>query len=143
MLEELDFKYDSSIFPIIHDRYGITDFNRFPVRVNLSGTGSILEFPLSTIKIFNSNFPIAGGGYFRLFPYMFFKKGIKRINNLEKQPVIFYFHPWEIDPEQPVQNVDWKTKIRHYLNLRKTEDRLKRLLSDFKWGRVSDVIREI
>lgn len=143
ILVQEGFKYDSSIFPIIHDRYGIIDFSRFPVRVNLNGSGGILEFPLSTIRLFNSNFPVAGGGYFRLFPYMFFKKGIKRINNLEKQPAIFYFHPWEIDPKQPVQNVGWKTRIRHYTNLRKTEDRLKRLLSDFRWGRVSDVIRDI
>lgn len=143
ILIEEGFKYDSSIFPIIHDRYGIMDFNRFPVRINLNGSGSILEFPLSTIRLFNSNFPVAGGGYFRLFPYILFKKGIKRINNLEKQPAIFYFHPWEIDPEQPVQDVGWKTRIRHYTNLHKTEDRLKRLLSDFKWGRVSDVIRDI
>lgn len=143
ILIEEGFKYDSSIFPIIHDRYGIKDFNRFPVRVNLNGTCGILEVPLSTIRIFNSNIPIAGGGYFRLFPYMFFKKGIQRINKIEKQPVIFYIHPWEIDPEQPEQNVGWKTRIRHYTNLHKTEDRLKRLLTDFKWGRVSDVIREI
>jgi len=143
ILIEEGFKYDSSIFPIIHDRYGIKDFSRFPVKVNLNGAGGILEFPLSTIRLFNSNFPIAGGGYFRLFPYIFFKKGIKRLNNHEKQPAIFYFHPWEIDPEQPVQNVGWKTRFRHYTNLHKTEDRFKRLLSDFRWGRVSDVIRDI
>jgi polysaccharide deacetylase family protein (PEP-CTERM system associated) len=143
ILAEEGFKYDSSIFPIIHDRYGIMDFSRFPVRVNLNGSGGILEFPLSTIRLFNSNFPIAGGGYFRLFPYQLFKRGINRINKVEKQPAIFYFHPWEIDPKQPVQDVGWKTRIRHYTNLHKTEDRLKRLLSDFKWGRVSDVIRDI
>lgn len=143
ILAEEGFKYDSSIFPIIHDRYGIMDFSRFPVRVNLNGSGGILEFPLSTIRLFNSNFPIAGGGYFRLFPYQLFKRGINRINKVEKQPAIFYFHPWEIDPKQPVQDVGWKTRIRHYTNLHKTEDRLKRLLSDFRWGRVSDVIRDI
>lgn len=143
ILKQEGFKYDSSIFPIIHDRYGIIDFSRFPVRVNLNGSGGIMEFPLSTIRILNSNFPVAGGGYFRLFPYLFFKRGINRINKVEKQPAIFYFHPWEIDPKQPVQNVGWKTRIRHYTNLHKTEDRLKRLLSDFKWGRVSDVIRDI
>jgi polysaccharide deacetylase family protein (PEP-CTERM system associated) len=143
ILVEEGFKYDSSIFPIIHDRYGISDFSRFPKWIRLNGRGDILEFPLSTIKLFNSNFPIAGGGYFRLFPYLIFKYGIKKVNNEEKQPVVFYFHPWEIDPEQPVQKVGWKTRIRHYVNLYKTEDRLKKLLSDFKWGRVKDVIKEI
>jgi polysaccharide deacetylase family protein (PEP-CTERM system associated) len=143
ILIEEGFKYDSSIFPIIHDRYGIPDFGRFPQKINLNGKGNILEFPLSTIRLFNSNFPIAGGGYFRLFPYTIFKRGIKRINIVEKQPVIFYFHPWEIDPEQPVLKVKLRTRLRHYINLKKTEGRLKRLLSDFRWGRVLDVIGEI
>jgi polysaccharide deacetylase family protein (PEP-CTERM system associated) len=143
ILAEEGYKYDSSIFPIIHDRYGIPDFGRFPQKINLNGKGNILEFPLSTIRLFNSNFPIAGGGYFRLFPYTIFKRGIKRINIVEKQPVIFYFHPWEIDPEQPVLKVKLRTRLRHYINLKKTEGRLKRLLSDFRWGRVLDVIGEI
>ncbi len=139
ILIEEGFKYDSSIFPIRHDRYGIPDFSRFSKKINLNGKGEILEIPLSTIRLLNSNFPIAGGGYFRLFPYLLFKRGINRINKVDKQPAVFYFHPWEIDAEQPVQRVGVKTRFRHYLNLKKTEGRLKRLLSDFKWGRISDL----
>ena len=142
ILKQEGFKYDSSIFPIIHDRYGIPEAERFPHTIKRNN-GAIMEFPPSTLRILGKNIPIGGGGYLRLLPIQFTEWGMRSINKKETQSAIVYFHPWEIDPEQPVQNVGWKTRIRHYTNLHKTENRLKMLLTDFKWGRVSDVVRDI
>ncbi len=180
VLVEEGFKYDSSIFPIRHDFYGIPHAPRFPFMVSLNGNGTpqfnplsfvsvergtlnvepsiskaelrtpnseprtsdvdprtlnyILEFPISTVPLGGLNFPLSGGGYFRLFPYPLIKKGLKRINDKEKHPFIFYFHPWEIDPGQPrIEKAGTKSKFRHYLNLDKTEPRLKHLLKDFRF----------
>lgn len=103
--------------------------------------GLIVEFPVSTIRILANNFPIAGGGYFRLFPYQFTKWGLKKINQKEREPFIFYIHPWELDINQPrIKGVSNLSKFRHYINLDKTEDKLRKLLTDFKFSRVKDVL---
>lgn len=139
VLQELGFQYDSSIFPIYHDRYGIPNTARFPYYHPLAG-GPFLEFPLSTVRLFGRNVPVAGGGYFRLFPYQFIRWGIRQINEREKAPAIIYLHPWEIDPKQPRIDGSRLSRFRHYINLEKTESRLKHLLRDFRFGSVREVL---
>lgn len=134
ILHELGFQYDSSIFPIHHDRYGIPNASRFPYFHSLSEGRKMLEFPLSTVQFLGRNVPIAGGGYLRLFPYAFIRWGIRRINEQEQRPAIVYLHPWEIDPGQPRVNGSRFSRFRHYVNLDKTEARLRRLLQDFRFA---------
>jgi polysaccharide deacetylase family protein (PEP-CTERM system associated) len=132
ILAELGFEYDSSIFPIYHDNYGIPDAPRFPYKID--GLG-LTEYPLSTALILGRKVPIAGGGYFRLFPYWFTRMGLKSINEKEKQPFIFYLHPWEVDPDQPrMKDISQLSRFRHYNNLSKTSSRLQQLLSDFQFA---------
>ena len=133
ILHELGFEYDSSIFPIHHDRYGIPGASRFPYFHPLSEGRKLLEFPLSTVQLFGRNVPVAGGGYLRLFPYSFIRWGIRRINEQEQGSAIVYLHPWEIDPGQPRIDGSRLSRFRHYVNLDKTESRLRRLLQDFKF----------
>jgi polysaccharide deacetylase family protein (PEP-CTERM system associated) len=140
ILVEEGFTYDSSIFPIRHDRYGIPDYQRFCHKLTSHGKGELIEFPLSTVRLAGINIPIAGGGYFRLFPYSLIQWGLKRINAQERQPVIVYLHPWEIDTEQPRIHANALARFRQYCNLKKTEDRLVRLLQDFSFGTVSAVL---
>ena len=128
--------YSSSVYPVKHDLYGIPDAPRFKYILD----NGLVEIPISTIKILNKNLPAGGGGFFRFYPYMLSKWIIKNINKNDQQPTIFYFHPWELDPEQPRQeNARLKSKFRHYLNLHKTEKRLSRLLTDLKWDRMDKV----
>jgi hypothetical protein len=102
---------------------------------------SMVEFPISTLRICGQNLPISGGGYFRLFPYSVIKRGLKRINRVEGMPFIFYLHPWELDDEQPrINSISMLSKFRHYVNLNKTEDRFKKLLTDFRFLAISDVL---
>jgi polysaccharide deacetylase family protein (PEP-CTERM system associated) len=132
-LESAGYRYSSSVYPIVHDHYGIPDAPRIPYRVR----PGLLEIPITTVRVFGRNLPAGGGGYFRLAPYSWSRWAIARFNAEENRPAIFYMHPWEIDPEQPrVPGTSLKTKFRHYVNLDKTHSRLSRLLSDFKWGRV-------
>ena len=132
ILAELGFQYDSSIFPIYHDTYGIPDAPRFTYKHD--GL-DLTEYPISTALILGRKVPVAGGGYFRLFPYWFTKMALKSINDKEKQPFVFYLHPWEIDPDQPrINNISLLSRFRHYNNLSKTNSRLHKLLSDFKFG---------
>jgi polysaccharide deacetylase family protein (PEP-CTERM system associated) len=133
------FIYDASIFPIYHDRYGVPDSPRHPYCIRRPG-GSIWEFPGSTVRVAGQNLPIAGGGYFRLLPYGWTRRGIRHVNQTERRPVTFYLHPWEIDPDQPRLNGPLVSKFRHYRNLAKTEDRLKRLLSEFRFDTVMSVL---
>lgn len=206
VLAEEGFKYDSSIFPIRHDFYGIPDAPRFPFSVSLNGKGRtefkplestfnvehrtlnleqktpnlepsnpqsaiesprtlnvepsisnlepqtlnlehrtlnfICEFPLSTVRLANLNLPLSGGGYFRLIPYSLFKKGLKNINDRESRPFIFYLHPWEIDPDQPrIREAGLKSRLRHYVNLNKTELRFKTLLKHFCFSSIYEVLK--
>ena len=129
ILKEMGFTTDSSIFPIRHDIYGIPDAPRFRYKLPQQG---MEEFPISTAIFFGQKIPVAGGGYFRLLPYWFTKLALKKINNREKQPFVFYLHPWEIDNAQPrFKQARLLSKFRHYNNLNKTMDRLERLLNDF------------
>ncbi len=142
ILAEEGYRYDSSIFPIKHDLYGIPDAPRFPFNINTFHVKTkLIEFPLTTLRILNLNIPIAGGGYFRLFPYTFIKKALRHINNKEKQPFIFYLHPWELDPNQPrINHISWRSRFRHYVNLDKTEGKFRKLLSDFRFSTVLEVL---
>jgi polysaccharide deacetylase family protein (PEP-CTERM system associated) len=139
-LLEAGFSYDSSVFPIAHDRYGDRTAPRFPYKVDVNGCGSLIEFPLSTWKIRGLRIPIAGGGYFRIFPYTMTKAGLRSINTQERRPFIFYLHPWELDPGQPKVKVSVLSTFRHYRNLHRTEHRLRNLLKDFSFTTVSDVL---
>ena len=140
ILAEEGFRYDSSIFPIRHDRYGMPSAPRFPHAIPF-GDRSLLEFPMSTVRPWGAfNLPVAGGGYFRLFPYRVTSWGIRRINQAERQPAMVYLHPWEIDPEQPRINGRMVSRWRHCLNLSRTGSRLKRLLCEFSFGPVRDVL---
>ncbi|WP_163337121.1 XrtA system polysaccharide deacetylase [Desulfopila sp. IMCC35008] len=137
ILEELGFEYDSSIFPIVHDNYGIPDAPRF--KYPIIGK-NIVEYPISTVKITGLNIPVAGGGYFRLFPYWLTKFLLERIHRKDQKPFMFYLHPWEVDPYQPrVKNAGLLSRFRHYNNLEKTESRLKRLLKDFNFSSIKNL----
>jgi polysaccharide deacetylase family protein (PEP-CTERM system associated) len=137
ILQELGFEYDSSIFPVRHDLYGIPDAPRFKYK---PGPGSLLEVPLTTMEMGGYRLPCGGGGYFRLLPYSVFRWALQRVNTHDKQSAVFYCHPWEIDPEQPrIEHASLRSKFRHYLNLSATEKRLERLLADFQWGRMDEV----
>src|SRR6266511_605870 len=142
ILQEEGFPYDSSIFPIHHDRYGIPGYQRFCHVVNGHAGNGLLEFPISTVRLAGSNIPVAGGGYLRLFPYTLIRWGIRRINAREDQPALVYLHPWEIDPGQPRIQASALSRFRHYVNLEKTEQRLVRLLQDFTFGTVLAVLKE-
>lgn len=139
ILAEEGYTYDSSIFPIRHDRYGIPDSARMPYYITRRA-GSILEVPGSTTRVGPVNLPVAGGGYFRLLPYWWTRWGISRVNRLEGQPVVFYLHPWEIDPDQPRLPAGRLSRFRHYRNLHRTEPRLRQLLQDFRFDAVDTVV---
>ena len=135
-LAEAGYRYSSSIYPIRHDHYGMPDAPRFPYR----SRDGLLEVPITTTRFMSRNWPAGGGGYFRLMPYAMSKWLIRRVNEVDGQSAIFYFHPWELDPEQPrVPGIDAKTRFRHYVNLHRTQDRLRQLLRDFRWDRVDRV----
>ena len=130
------YQYSSSVYPVQHDHYGMPDAPRFPYRVS----NGLLEIPVSTARIFGRNLPAGGGGYFRLAPYALSRWAIDRVNRVDRRPAIFYFHPWEIDPQQPrINGISLKTRFRHYLNLNRTDSRLRLLLSDFRWDRMDRV----
>jgi polysaccharide deacetylase family protein (PEP-CTERM system associated) len=143
ILVEEGFRYDSSIFPIVHDTYGVPNAKRFPHEITCA-SGSLKEFPLSTIEITIANrkmcIPVAGGGYLRLFPLWVFKKAITSINTKEGQSAVLYFHPWEIDCEQPRIRAGVKSTLRHYLNIEKTERRVRSLLASFTFSTMGEVL---
>ncbi|MBS1817547.1 MAG: DUF3473 domain-containing protein [Acidobacteria bacterium] len=138
VLIEEGYVYDASIFPIRHDRYGIPDATRHIHELKRQA-GTLLEFPVSTVRMGNINLPVTGGGYFRLLPYQWTRWGIRRVNN-EGQPAMFYVHPWEIDPDQPRMDVGRLTRVRHYGGLSTTEQRLAKLLQQFRFASVSSVM---
>jgi polysaccharide deacetylase family protein (PEP-CTERM system associated) len=129
------YRYSSSVYPVKHDHYGMPDAPRFPYQAR----AGLTEVPLATTRVFGRNLPAAGGGFFRLLPYRATRWAIARINRVDRQPAIFYLHPWEIDPQQPRIAASPKARLRHYLNLHRTEPRLARLLGDFRWDRVDRV----
>lgn len=135
-LERAGYRYSSSIYPIRHDHYGMPDAPRFAHQVR----AGLLELPVTTARFFDRNWPASGGGYFRLLPYPLSRWLLQQVNEGDRQAAIFYFHPWEIDAGQPrVSGISAKTRFRHYLNLKHTESRLRRLLADFRWGRMDEV----
>jgi polysaccharide deacetylase family protein (PEP-CTERM system associated) len=140
ILIEEGYRYDSSIFPIRHDRYGIPVSPRGPFPIEREG-GTLMEVPGSTIRLGPLNLPIAGGGYFRLLPYAWTRWGIARLNAVERAAAVFYIHPWEIDPDQPRLQTGRLGRFRHYRNLDQTEWRLRALLSEFKFGTVASLLR--
>ena len=142
VLIELGFKYSSSTYPIEHDLYGVPNWPRFAYRrEGLVNSGeSIIEIPVPTLRKNNVNTGIGGGGYFRLYPYWLSKRRIDKFHQQEQQPYSFYFHPWEIDPNQPrVKAAPLKSKFRHYINLSAMEGKLERLLQDYQWATMKDV----
>ncbi|MDZ7803463.1 XrtA system polysaccharide deacetylase [Thiohalophilus sp.] len=137
-LQETGHQYSSSIYPIEHDLYGMPEASRFAFR-HRDGQG-LLEIPVTTVRIGQRNYPCGGGGYFRLFPYALSRWAIDRVNRHDGESAVFYFHPWEIDPQQPRQKgIGLKTRFRHYLNLSRMEGRLSRLLDDFQWDRMDRI----
>jgi polysaccharide deacetylase family protein (PEP-CTERM system associated) len=140
IIADLQFEYDSSIFPIRHDIYGIPDAPTKPGRMRTPQGAEVIEFPPSTATMLGARVPVAGGGYFRLLPYWFTRMGLRQINHDRKEPFIFYLHPWEIDPGQPVVRAGLKSRFRHYTNLSKTSARLRRLIDEFRFGTVREVL---
>ncbi|GAB4507885.1 MAG: DUF3473 domain-containing protein [Sulfuricaulis sp.] len=140
ILCDLGFRYDSSIFPVRHDRYGIPGAPRFPHNVLLAGGKKILEFPVSTLNFGKYRLPVGGGGYFRIFPYSLIAYAISYLNKKERQPAMFYLHPWELDPGQPRIQAGFLSRFRHYHNLRKCEQRLRKLLQDKPFTTVTQVL---
>ena len=137
-LENAGYVYSSSIYPVRHDHYGMPDAPRFPHRPN--GADGILELPPTTLPLLGRNLPAAGGGWFRLLPYAMSRWMLRRVNRQDRAPCMFYFHPWELDPGQPRQaGLSARTRFRHYVNLQRMPDRLRRLLNDFEWDRVDRV----
>ena len=139
VLIEEGHRYDASIFPIHHDRYGIPGAPRHPHVLRRAG-GTLVEVPPSTVRVGPLNLPIAGGGYFRLLPYRWTTWGIRRVNQVEGRPVIFYLHPWEVDPDQPQLPGSVLSRFRHYHRLRETEPRLRRLLSEFRFDSIAKTL---
>lgn len=138
VLIEEGYAYDASIFPIRHDRYGIADAPRH-AHVIQRPSGSIVELPSSTVRVGGANYPIAGGGYFRLFPYSVTRWGMTQVNN-EQQPVVLYLHPWEIDPAQPRLPVSRATQLRHHVGMTTTIAKLERVIQDFAFAPVEEVL---
>lgn len=136
-LREAGYRYSSSIVPIHHDLYGMPAAPRFPFLAKRSG---LLEIPVTTVRLCGRNWPCGGGGYFRLLPYALFKRGLRRVNRRERHSGVFYFHPWEVDAQQPrVPGVTLRNRVRHYLNLPRTAPRLERLVRDFRFDRMDRV----
>lgn len=139
ILTEAGFTWDSSIFPIRHDRYGIPDSPAAPYSIETASGNVIREFPLTTARVLGMSIPAAGGGYFRQFPYPVFRYLFRNASGFGQRPQMFYLHPWEIDPDQPrYNNANWLSRFRHYTNLDKCYGRLERLLNDFSFGTVSE-----
>ena len=142
ILADLGFKYDSSIFPIVHDKYGIKGSPGFPHILETPNKRTLVEYPLSIFRILGQSIPVAGGGYFRLYPYWLSRYFYQKINQ-QHAPFVFYMHPWEIDPDQPRVDASLLSRFRHYNNLDKGYQRLSRLLSDFSFTTMHEKLDEM
>jgi polysaccharide deacetylase family protein (PEP-CTERM system associated) len=130
------YRYSSSVYPIRHDHYGMPDSPRFVHEVR----PGLMEIPITTLRLLNRNLPSSGGGYFRLLPYSVSRWMLGQVNRHDREPGVFYFHPWEIDTGQPrIAGISSKTRFRHYVNIGRMQGRLNRLLDDFKWGRMDRI----
>ncbi len=135
ILKDLGFVYSSSTYPINHDLYGVPEWPRF----KYERENGIIEIPIPTVRKNNTNVGIGGGGYFRLYPYWLSKRRITEFMKAESAPYSFYFHPWEIDAQQPrFESAPWKSKARHYINLSRMEGKVDKLLKDFNWVSMCD-----
>lgn len=140
ILQEAGYLYSSSIFPIKHDHYGMPDAPRFKFQPR--GPEGVYELPITTVRLLEHNLPAGGGGYFRLLPYAVSRWLMRHVNRVDRQPCIFYCHPWEFDPGQPrQQDINMKTRFRHYVNLERNKSRLRALLRDFQWGRMDHIFQ--
>lgn len=140
ILGEIGYRYSSSVYPVSHDTYGMPEAPRHPYVVS---DGGIVEFPPTTARLLGRNIPAAGGGYFRLFPLVLSKYFINKHERSADYPYVFYFHPWELDPDQPrLDGASLKSRFRHYVNLRRFERRLTDLLQTYRWGRMDELFLE-
>jgi polysaccharide deacetylase family protein (PEP-CTERM system associated) len=137
VLAKAGYQYSSSIYPVRHDHYGMPDA---PIGPHAKGSSRLLEVPASVATVAGRRIPAAGGGFFRLFPLWMSEWLIRRSQAATETPYIFYFHPWEVDPQQPrIKDVSLTTRFRHYVNIDKVESRLQVLLRRFRWGRIDDL----
>ena len=141
VLIDLGFRYDSSVFPIHHDIYGLPGAAPEPNRLSAPSGRTLVEFPMSAAKFLGVPVPVSGGGYFRIFPYWLTRAGLRQINGRRNRPFTFYMHPWELDPGQPRVRVDWFARFRHYTNLERCESRLRRILGEFKFTSMREALR--
>jgi polysaccharide deacetylase family protein (PEP-CTERM system associated) len=139
LLEE-GFRYDSSLYPILHDRYGQPGAPRFPYEIHRDGAHTLMEFPIGTARVAGVNLPIGGGGFFRLLPLSVTSLGIAHVNRAERRPVMFYLHPWELDADQPRPAMAWRHRFRHYVGVEREEAKLSALLGRFRFGRAAEVL---
>jgi polysaccharide deacetylase family protein (PEP-CTERM system associated) len=140
VLIDLGFKYDSSIFPIRHDRYGIPGASAELGTIAAPSGRTLIEFPMAAADWFGVKLPVSGGGYFRLLPYFLTRAGLRRINSKQRRPFVFYMHPWEVDPGQPRIDAGYLSTLRHYTNLDRCEARLRRLLGEFQFAPMREVL---
>lgn len=138
VLAECGVRYDSSVFPVLNYRYGIEDAPRWPYRVP-TPAGELVEFPISTVRLFGRNLPIAGGAYFRIYPYVVTRAAFRALHR-EGHPAVFYLHPWEVDPQHPRIPLPRRIAATHYVNLGATERRLERLLREFQFAPMREVL---
>jgi polysaccharide deacetylase family protein (PEP-CTERM system associated) len=137
-LLDAGYRYSSSIYPIRHDHYGMPDAPRFAFYP--TGPSGLLEVPITTVRLMQRNLPAGGGGYFRLLPYTLSRWMTERVNRVDGEPAIFYFHPWEIDPRQPrPEGLSAKARFRHYINIDRMEERIRMLARDFAWDRMDRI----
>ncbi len=140
VLAELGFRYDSSIFPVVNWRYGIPDFDPRPQCV-ATPAGPILELPLSVRKVLRRNVPVSGGAYFRIYPYAVTRANLRAAGRAGR-PAVFYLHPWELDPDHPRVPFTRKAQLTHYFNLKSTVPKLRRLLRDFSFAPIGEVLED-
>lgn len=143
VLIDLGFTYDSSIFPIRHDRYGIPGAEARPGILTAPSGRTLVEFPMAAASWLGVQVPVSGGGYFRLLPYAVTRAGLRQINSDRGRPFTFYLHPWEVDPDQPRVRVGWLSRFRHYTNLHRCEARLRRLLREFRFASMREVLEQL
>jgi polysaccharide deacetylase family protein (PEP-CTERM system associated) len=139
-LLDAGFQYDSSVFPVHHDNYGIPGAELQPYEITAPSGRTLLEFPMTVARFGRFRLPVSGGGYFRIFPYWLTRNGLARVNQRDRRPFVFYLHPWEIDNEQPRIDAGLKSRLRHYTNLASCEGRLHRLLSEFSFAPMRNVL---